>query len=72
MKYKCPECGGRLVPILYGDPTYEAGEAAKRKELYLGGCCVNPLFQYHCYNCNKDFGEFEFFLAREQKSLIKL
>lgn len=37
---ECPACGGRLVPILYGLPTPEAGEAADRGEIELGGCLV--------------------------------
>jgi hypothetical protein len=36
----CPACGGRLVPILYGLPDAEAGAAAERGEIALGGCIV--------------------------------
>lgn len=36
----CPECGGKLVPILYGLPDYEASLAAQRGEIALGGCLV--------------------------------
>jgi hypothetical protein len=32
----------RRVPILYGYPTPEAMEAAKRGEIILGGCFVSP------------------------------
>ena len=38
---KCPACGGKLVPILYGLPTAEAGEAAERGEIALGGCLMS-------------------------------
>jgi hypothetical protein len=34
----CPQCGGRLVPIVYGLPGEELGEAADRGEVILGGC----------------------------------
>jgi hypothetical protein len=36
----CPDCGGELVPVLYGYPSAEAFKAAQRGELALGGCCV--------------------------------
>lgn len=31
-----------MVPIVYGYPTPEAMEAAKRGEIILGGCLVSP------------------------------
>lgn len=40
---RCPECGSdRIVPILYGLPTSESGEAADRGELLIGGCMTGP------------------------------
>ena len=36
----CPACGGKLVPILYGLPDAEAGRAAERGEIALGGCTL--------------------------------
>jgi len=53
---KCPACGGRLVPILYGLPTAEAGAAAERGEIALGGCMVmgdDP--QLECVSCRAQF-----------------
>jgi hypothetical protein len=52
----CPSCGGKLVPILYGLPDAEAGAAAERGEIALGGCTImgdEPQFQ--CVACNKPF-----------------
>lgn len=40
-KNVCPKCGSQdVILIVYGYPTVEAGEAAERGELALGGCCV--------------------------------
>ena len=53
---KCPECGGRLVPILYGLPDAEAGAAAERGEIALGGCTImgdEPHLQ--CVGCRGAF-----------------
>lgn len=36
----CPACGGKLIPILYGLPDAEAGAAAERGEIALGGCII--------------------------------
>lgn len=38
---RCPKCGSHdVVPILYGYPTEESMEAARRGLIALGGCCV--------------------------------
>ena len=53
---KCPKCGNKLARIVYGEPTLEAVEAIKRKELYPGGCMVFPgAPNYHCYHCELEF-----------------
>lgn len=52
----CPHCGAplKLVPILYGFPTQEAFEAARRRELQLGGCMVWPEQpEFACSNCDE-------------------
>ena len=53
----CPKCGGKEAkPILYGYPTREAMEAAKRGEIALGGCVVHgddP--QWRCAGCGFGF-----------------
>lgn len=38
---KCPKCGGKVVKIVYGEPFPELFEQAERKEVVLGGCCIN-------------------------------
>ena len=46
---KCPNCGSKLLEIVYGMPDSETGEKAMNGELFLGGCMVgeeNP--KYHC------------------------
>ena len=41
-KYICPSCGHKTgVDILYGMPSKEAFEMAKRGECVLGGCCID-------------------------------
>lgn len=40
---RCPDCGSdQMVEILYGLPTADAGEAASRGEIILGGCMTGP------------------------------
>ncbi len=55
----CPECGGKLLPILYGEPTPETCEAYHKGLLILGGCCINvnkdgylTMPQWQCKNCH--------------------
>lgn len=52
----CPDCGGRLIPILWGYPGPEMLEKANRGEVFLGGCVLpmnNP--DYHCTGCGHEF-----------------
>ncbi|HZN63120.1 MAG TPA: hypothetical protein VFC90_12005 [Planctomycetota bacterium] len=52
----CPACGGKLVPILYGLPDAEAGRAAERGEIALGGCTLmgdDP--KLSCISCGTAF-----------------
>ena len=37
---ECPFCNGKIVPIIYGDPTEETFQKAQNGELILGGCCI--------------------------------
>ena len=53
---KCPECGGKLLTIVYGLPTAEAMEHAKEKGLYFAGCLVD-IYKYHCEKCDMEFTE---------------
>ena len=53
---KCPHCGGKVVPIIYGEPTQEAFEASERGEFVLGGCCINELSpDWECLRCGHQF-----------------
>ncbi len=54
---KCPACGSNdTVKILYGEPTYEAVEAAERGEFVLGGCCISDISPTrHCKACGQEF-----------------
>ncbi|MGN1221522.1 MAG: hypothetical protein ACI4TU_11370 [Candidatus Cryptobacteroides sp.] len=54
---KCPECGSKVVEIVYGEPAPELFERAIRKEVVLGGCCFSyegsP--QWACVDCEQTF-----------------
>ena len=53
---KCEECGQTtVVPVMYGLPTEEAFESARRGEIALGGCIIdfdNPTLT--CTSCGWD------------------
>ena len=54
--FKCQACKGRVVPIMYGEPTPEAGAQAARGEIVLGGCVVHPYSsQWICVNCHTEY-----------------
>lgn len=52
----CPDCGGELIPIVWGYPNSELLEKSLREEVFLGGCCmpINPA-NYHCRKCGGEF-----------------
>ena len=53
---KCPHCGGKVVRIIYGEPTPETFEAAERGDFALGGCCINELSpDWQCISCGHQF-----------------
>lgn len=57
---RCPRCGSdRIVRIVYGMPTFEAGDAEERGEIILGGCM--PMGRdWGCAACGYEFpGEME-------------
>jgi Zn finger protein HypA/HybF involved in hydrogenase expression len=37
---RCPTCGAKAVPILYGLVDVDAFEAEKRGEIAIGGCVI--------------------------------
>ena len=52
----CPECGGELIPIVWGFPHEGLLRKAERDEIFLGGCCIPPNPpNYHCKKCDKEF-----------------
>lgn len=38
---KCPDCGTKLLPIVYGMPGPELFDDAEQGKVMLGGCCVS-------------------------------
>lgn len=55
---KCPYCGGKLLPIVYGEPDDETFDRHGRGEIVLGGCCVNELSpEKECAQCGFQFLE---------------
>ena len=55
---KCPCCGGKLLPIVYGEPGPELFEKADKGEVILGGCIVTGLDpQKECAECGFRFLE---------------
>ena len=50
----CPRCGSTdATPILYGYPSGEMADAAKRGEIELGGCIVWPEGpDFRCRDCH--------------------
>ena len=39
-KRKCPACGGKVVPIVYGMPGERLMQDADDGKVILGGCCI--------------------------------
>jgi len=69
---KCPTCGNKLTPILYGYPSPEAMEEADKEKIILGGCCVswhNPT--HYCKKCKKNIymGTFQINITRDDLEL---
>ena len=45
----CPDCGGKILPVMYGMPGEEAMKASERGELFLGGCMLeDTAFRCEC------------------------
>ena len=71
-KRKCEVCGeNSVVPVIYGLPTEEAFESARRGEIALGGCIVdfdNPTIA--CTSCGWDnrYNFDHFIEAQSQKN----
>ncbi len=56
----CPRCGSKnTATIIWGMPamTQELQDKLDKKEIVLGGCCIEiPTPSHHCNTCRKDFG----------------
>ena len=53
---KCPQCGGKVVNILYGEPSSEAFEKTDRGEIVLGGCIIyEDMPDYQCTGCGAQY-----------------
>jgi len=54
----CPDCGGDVLPVLYGMPGEAAMKASGRGELILGGCMLEDIaFRCGCGATSYDFDE---------------
>ena len=53
-RLNCPNCRKDVLalPIVYGYPSPELEEQAKREEVILGGCMPMP-WQWYCPDCSK-------------------
>ena len=62
MAVLCPRCGGKLIGICYGYPTYKAFEKAEQGKVFIGGCMIKP-YVHHCNHCgvnwSEDFSQWE-------------
>ena len=56
----CPECGGKLIPVVYGFPMEETLKAQERGEIILGGCDISGTDDFKCNKCGKSFHFNEF------------
>ena len=37
---RCTQCGGRMIPIVYGYPTPELWDDAEAGKVVIGGCVI--------------------------------
>ncbi len=51
---RCPSCGARSIPIVYGYPLPETFEAADRGEVVLGGCCIRDVDSAFTCGCDQE------------------
>ena len=54
----CPDCGGKVLPVLYGMPGEDATKASQRGELIIGGCMLEDVaFRCGCGAIAYDFDD---------------
>ena len=52
----CPFCGGKVIPIVYGEPSEEIFEKADKGEVKLGGCILTGQdADWACAECGQEF-----------------
>lgn len=69
---KCQNCGGRLLPIIYGLPSPAIFRAAQKGEVILGGCGPNDNGpNWKCEACEKTVSEERWQLNRYWNTLLK-
>lgn len=55
----CKKCGGKVLEIVYGYPSHETFEMAKRGEVILGGCCIEEdQPDMACRDCHQGYKKF--------------
>lgn len=58
MQLTCPKCFGtvEVIPILYGSPTFEMMQEAKKGGVFIGGCIITKDSPTHfCKKCRIKF-----------------
>ena len=58
VRLPCPNCksDSEVVKIVFGRPGPDLLEQANQGKVHLGGCCPDPLKEFHCKKCDKSFG----------------
>lgn len=55
----CPECGDKIIPVIYGYPSPELMQKEAKGEVRLGGCVMNfhnpSHYYFYCEKCSKEF-----------------
>jgi hypothetical protein len=56
---KCPKCGGKGVPIVYGMPSEKTWKLVDQGKVELGGCEVGEdgqgEFDWKCRGCGNEW-----------------
>jgi hypothetical protein len=55
---RCPKCGSdKVVPIVYGNTTFEMAKRAKAGEIHIGGEGIESNgSKWHCNDCGHQWG----------------
>jgi DNA-directed RNA polymerase subunit RPC12/RpoP len=55
---KCPKCGSRVLPIVYGMPSVETRKEIAEGKIALGGCIVaESAPTWRCDECGREGGQ---------------